>query len=374
MHSRLSFASLGVGLLLFGGAAAASIRAPNTYRPQRRADSDTPFVSPSTPLPKVEYIDDHNLTELAKPFLPKPINGMIRLPAFRPKDLQLANVAQLPKDVDQNGVSARDPDTFGPFPDPILRIVEPGDRALAPYTSMGKVFTRDGDGNVFSTCTGTMVGSRIFLTANHCIQDRPDDWSLDFAPGFDGTNPNLSPPLGKAVHADKCYGLQSGMSAMSAILDGRDYVVCVLSETLGLDVGYLGTNTPDSSNAAGQDMYLNHTWFSAGYPRDMERGEVLIRAERIAIQRVVRSGDNLRNKEFWTPPYPEHGWSGGPLYGIDPTTDDAQIIGIVSAFRHIKAQGELFTTALHSGGPKLTKLIAWARCEWPGWSGECEQS
>ena len=51
MHSRLSFASLGVGLLLVGEAAAANIRLPNPYRPQRRADTDTTLVSPPPPLP-----------------------------------------------------------------------------------------------------------------------------------------------------------------------------------------------------------------------------------------------------------------------------------------------------------------------------------
>jgi len=375
MHSRLSFASLGAGLLLLGEAAAASIRVPNAHRLQRRAGSgpDTEIVSTPALVPKVEYIAISNLTEIV---LPKPVDGMIRLPAFRPKDLQFASDSQ---PTDENMAARGLPDRSGLFPLPVLKEVQSSDRTLAPYTSIGKVFTRDGHGEVVSTCTGTMVGSRLFLTASHCVEDRPDDWSLDFAPAYNANNPNLPPPFGKALRAEKCYGIDSFSDVGSGdVLEGYDYVVCLLSEPIGLTVGYLGSNTPDSKNPEGLNVYLGRTWFSAGYPKDILGGQVLIRAENITIRHVelvALAGTSIDNgKTFVTPPYPDHGWSGGPLYGVNPTSQDAEIIGIVSAFRHVRSTNDWFTSATHSGGPRLTKLIAWARCQWPGWTGECEGS
>ena len=288
----------------------------------------------------------------------------------------LARVAERHDNLDsKDGVFARNSNFFH-LPDANIAAVEPSDRLGTPYISMGKVFRRSGKGSVVGTCTGTLVGSSLLLTASHCVEGMPADSSLDFVPGYDGTAQNLPLSLGKRVGVDKCYGLYSNTNFEPSPLVGRDYVVCVLLEPIGLSVGYLGTITWVLNDPEGRKrIYLSHTWFSAGYPKDRENGEVLIKADNIAIRNVQASEVFPGQNTLMTYAYADHGWSGGPLYGLDPANGDAELIGTLSAVHEVSTAGIVrLTSAVHSGGPRLTKLVAWARCEWPGWPGECDQS
>jgi hypothetical protein len=326
--------------------------------------------------PEVEHITERNLTALAQPLLPPPVNGTLRLASFRPAKLGFARVAERHDKLDSNdSVFARNSDFFN-LPAANIAAVEPSDRLGTPYISIGKVFRRNRNGSVAGTCTGTLVGSSLLLTASHCVEGMAADSSLDFVPGYDGTAHNLPPPLGKRVGVDKCYGLYSDADVDSAPLAGRDYVVCVLLEPIGLSVGYLGTitwvlNDPKSR----EKTYLSHTWSSAGYPKDRENGQVLIRADNIAIGHV-QAGEAFPGQNVLTTyAYADYGWSGGPLYGLDSATGDAELIGTLSAVHEVTTKGlVMLTSAVHSGGPRLIKLVAWARCEWPGWPGECDRS
>ncbi|KAK1752234.1 hypothetical protein QBC47DRAFT_390060 [Echria macrotheca] len=111
-------------------------------------------------------------------------------------------------------------------------------------------------------------------------------------------------------------------------------------------------------------MYLSRTWFSAGYPESVANGEVLVRADDITIESAAVS--NTEGNETLTLPFAAHGWSGGPLYGVNSASGDAELIGVVSSFRTVSAQGTVVNSAVNSGGPMLAQLIAWARCRWPG--------
>ncbi|KAK0634110.1 hypothetical protein B0T14DRAFT_492136 [Immersiella caudata] len=379
-----SFTSVGAGLLLFQEAAA--LRIPLLHL--RRQDS-TP-----APGPEVELLTDRNLTVLSAPFLPPPTNGFIRLAAFHPTNPFSPQNITITRRGDTPRIRPIRPDTpitasrFPPdtLPNPIIAPVPRPERLSSPYFSIGKVTTRTAAGSLIATCTGTLVGSRIFLTALHCVQNKPTSgWSLTFTPAFDATNPNIpSPgagPAGNAFSSSKCYGLKDGGISTSevATLQGTDYVICVLDEAIGLQLGYLGTNTPDPQNVVtnATDYYLGRSWFSVGYPGNVGGGREPIRAGEVWIGRVERSSEDVGNKVLATHPFSDGGWSGGPLYGLSEVQnghggDDAELIGVLSGMRVVDTEdGMVYMASLYGGGPRLTKLVAWGRCEWPGWGGEC---
>ncbi|KAK4445336.1 hypothetical protein QBC34DRAFT_472577 [Podospora aff. communis PSN243] len=383
---KFSF-TFGAGLLLHS-AAAFTIRLPHL----RRQDP-----SP-VPGPEVELLTDRKLTDLAAPFLPPPINGFIHLAAFRPKAFPSAHPRE---NLNITNISPRGPGTpisttrilpnpppivpldvpvgatsrFPQNPPAILAPVPAAERLSPPYLSIGKVTTRNAAGSTIGTCTGTLVGSHIFLTALHCVQNKPPSWSLTFTPAFDSTSPpeSLPSPAGVPVPSSKCYGLKNGgISAEAGTLSGTDYVICVLDSPVGLHLGYLGTNTPDPANPVTNTTYLSKSWFSVGYPSNRQSGQVPIRADNVWIGRVEKNPADAGNRVLATHPFADKGWSGGPLYGLSGGSGDAEVIGVLSGMRVVTtAAGTRYTASLYGGGPRLTRLVAWGRCEWPGWEGEC---
>jgi len=78
--------------------------------------------------------------------------------------------------------------------------VNSSDLLSYPYNLMGKVIMRNGPQQYM--CTGTLIGTRIFITANHCVANRTEGWTLEYIPAFDGTKAGQIPddqPWGKPI-------------------------------------------------------------------------------------------------------------------------------------------------------------------------------
>jgi len=353
MQPSLAFAFLATGLLSSDVAAAAVV--PEYFRPQARADE---AVCPPPPTPKVTWFDGKELAKLALPLMPAAqLNGEIRLPSFQPKEIDFIGT---PKTID-----FKDPhfDVFSKIaPDSqrifLRRQVEPSNRMLRPFTMIGKVFMRDGPS--VNQCTGTMVGARLFLTANHCVQNKTSGWSLEFVPGFVGAaGPQPRAPFGIPILSEECWGIRrSDDPIKSANLDGSDYVVCVLKESVGTRLGFTGPVIPKLGDE--ERTYMGQSWFSAGYPASFQDGKALVLEDTVKILKYYDTPNE--GKTLVSDPYPDHGWSGGPLYGL--RGNDAYLIGVVSAVLHVSVHETIFQNALHSGGARLSHLVQVARCKW----------
>jgi V8-like Glu-specific endopeptidase len=222
-------------------------------------------------------------------------------------------------------------------------------RMSYPYTTFGKIFLRDGSKR--GSCSGTVVGPNLVLTANHCVEWKTTgNWSLEFVPGFnaeDGRNPR--PFEGEC--AKQCLGVDAGPT------DGRDYAICEMDGPIGLTTGWLGWGASEKN-----EFYLKGQWNSVGYPFNFRGGQVPATEEGIRMTRVENSG-GLGGKIMASSPYVEQGWSGGPVFGWDG--DRPFVAGVVtanvgsSAFDHIFAD---FT--FHAGGVRLAEMVQFGLTQW----------
>jgi V8-like Glu-specific endopeptidase len=206
-----------------------------------------------------------------------------------------------------------------------------------PYSTVGKVQTATG------SCTGTMVGRNLMLTANHCIKSGLQ-W-MKFTPSYyDG-----SEPYGSAYALSYLRWFAKGdesSSSSTSLERAFDYALVVLDRNIGDDVGYMGSTTYNSQ-WNGEDY-----WDHIGYPGDVASGQRPIFVNNDAIQEIAthsygdQSGYYMRT--FLDT---GGGQSGGPLYG--DFNGDFKIVGVVS--------GGGSDNNVFGGGPALGKLIEWGR-------------
>ena len=300
------------------------------------------------PTPKAYRIDAATLSKIVKPFMPPFKNGLGSLTSFRPKYINFTRKSDtfLFQDPHIKAFQAIAPNSTQLF---LRRELVNSTRMSYPYSTMGKVFLRDGAKR--GSCSGTAVGPNLMLTANHCVSwNSTGDWSLEFVPGFNAEDARLPRPWGSAF-AKQCLGIDP------ALIDGRDYAICELDSSIGLTVGYLGWRASTKN-----DFYLGGTWSSVGYPFNFRNGAVPATEENIKIRKIQNSGGES-GKLMATSPYVEQGWSGGPLFGWEG--DEPFVAGVVSAnvgtsaFDHIFAE---FT--FHAGGVRLAEMVQYGLSQW----------
>jgi len=124
---------------------------------------------------------------------------------------------------------------------------------LYPERTQGVLVFGMGNNKVGS-CSASLVGSNLIMTAAHCVADRGrwyEDWG--FVPGFNGSA-NWKP-----------YGIGSAQYVFifSGWFDDRNFAADVafiaLNEQLGNRIGWLGT---------GFDQPRGQQWLQVGYPQD----------------------------------------------------------------------------------------------------------
>ncbi|KAK3370608.1 trypsin-like cysteine/serine peptidase domain-containing protein [Podospora didyma] len=320
-----------------------------------------PICTLPPPTPKLMRITHDELIKRISPFMPGfDPKGISNNTGFRPPKLNFTRIPEtrLTRDIHLKQFLTIAPRSTQLF---IHSQVLDVTRKAFPYSTMGKVFLRDGTGRV-GHCTGTSVGHNLLLTANHCVPwDSPPDrkWTMEFVPGYDGLAEPASDakPFGSAF-AVYCVGVDD------EVIDGRDYALCKLNSNIGeTDIGWLRWK------ASGDDaFYYNGDWSSVGYPYTFRDGNVpTTDSAPVKIEKV--NNDGTDGKVLMSAPYVEQGWSGGPLFGYVGDPDEEEygpwIVGVVSASVSMSFYEHIFADyTFHAAGVRMGQLIEWGWKEW----------
>jgi V8-like Glu-specific endopeptidase len=221
-----------------------------------------------------------------------------------------------------------------------------------PWDTVGRVDTSRG------WCTGCTIGSRLLLTANHCIQWNSDNTAgwVRFRPAYYGG----SAPFGEAWATRVIYWIKT--TPADGLTDQEtafDYVVCVLDTHIGDIVGYPGYRTYDSSWNGGN--YWQHT----GYPVDLSGGE-RPSFQGNAVISSVETQSTAGQEGYVLGNFNDtiNGHSGGPVWGWWTNEPWPRVIGVFSTLPFTPSMDTSGDNE-HAGGPALASLISWARSNYP---------
>jgi V8-like Glu-specific endopeptidase len=191
------------------------------------------------------------------------------------------------------------------------------------------------------------------LTASHCVPwaQGSGKWSMQFIPAYNGEDNTNSRPFGTAW-ATQCRGVRN-----TDDVTGLDYVICQLDTSMGDTVGYMGWRA-----SSGDSLYYNGRWTSVGYPDDFHGGQVAAEEDGIKLEDVDDQGSDGKELESYV--YASAGWSGGPLFDVEP--DWPRVVGVMSGSETEFSFWDFFT-ATHSvsaGGLHMGQLITYGRTFW----------
>jgi len=216
-----------------------------------------------------------------------------------------------------------------------------------PWCTTGRIETPGG------SCTGTMIGENLVLTASHCIDWRDDGagW-VKFTPAFYDGNA----PFGQAW-GERLYYWNRAQGGLSNTETAFDYVVVKLDKDLGNRTGYPGYRTYDSS--WNDEDYWQHI----GYPGDMTGSQRPIFIGDGEIERThTRRTSGRRGTVMGHYIDTDDGQSGGPYWGWWGDEPWPRIVGVHSASPN--SPGPTRTGDNEAGGgPALSALIGYARDE-----------
>ncbi|KAK0648159.1 hypothetical protein B0T16DRAFT_388448 [Cercophora newfieldiana] len=301
------------------------------------------------PIPERTTIGSDALTEAVREVMPDFITGFGGVPSFTPNNTSPAwDLAEPETQLFED-----------PHIEQFLRIAPQSARLFTrhqlpqttrmkhPFSTLGKALMRDGE--LQTACSGVLVGTNLLLTAVECIQNKTNEWALEFVPGFHAEDREQPRPWGSAF-ADRCVSTDSPASA---------YAICRLSRPIGTMAGYLGWRASPNNG-----FYLGGDWLSVGYPANFKAGNVPTLEIDVRILAVESVGGSINAKRLSSQPYSENGWSGGPLFGQDG--DDFFVVGVVAAVGAEEGPyGHIFaTSSVHVGGVEMGELIEYGRMEW----------
>lgn len=220
-----------------------------------------------------------------------------------------------------------------------------------PWRTTGRVWTAAG------SAAGCTIGSRLVLTASHCI-----DWDdgeggigwVKFSPGYDGGNG----PWGE-YFATRVISWNRAVGGLSDLETAFDYVVLVMDEPVGDAVGWPGYRAYDAAWNGGT------FWQHIGYPGDLAGGQrpsfqgdcVIATADGQSLD--GQSGLVLGHFNDTAP-----GQSGGPVWGWWADEEWPRVVGVCSAEASRPAPDTSGDNEF-GGGPALSALIAFARTHHP---------
>jgi V8-like Glu-specific endopeptidase len=233
-----------------------------------------------------------------------------------------------------------------------------------PWRVCGRVTTNTGQG------AGALVGPRHLLTASHVVGWTASDagWLL-FQPDY------YEGDVFASSYAERTlYYEENSPQSMGEYAVAEDYVVCILKERLGEDLGgWFGTVEYD------EDWDGENAWSHVGYPDDIGGGvrpawELWFGILNMWHPGYFESGHGL---DILTHASMNKGDSGGPVFGWwsdgGPSGSEPAgpyIVGVVSG------QGELSAVVTNysssdrtgnwvAGGAELPELVNQAREEYP---------
>ena len=226
-------------------------------------------------------------------------------------------------------------------------------RQSYPWCTIGKIATYDDAGKFIHSCTGTVVGRNLMMTASHCVpwSQGSGHWSMEFIPSYNGDDPTNPEPFG-IFYATQCRGVRN-----TDDVTGLDYVICQLTASIGDTVGYMGWESSSSN-----DFYLDRTWTSVGYPDDSFGGQEMMVEDGIRLDDVDDEGSDGKELESYV--YSSAGWSGGPLFEM--TAGGPLLGGVMSGFEEEFSFWDFFVAdhTVSAGGLHMAHLIAYGRENW----------
>lgn len=198
------------------------------------------------------------------------------------------------------------------------------DTKQMPWSAIGLVqamWNRSGGLVLVSTGTGTLVSSRIVLTAGHVVYDQTDGWAdeIVFIPGKNGSEE----PFGRSLSVRSI--------TQRAWVDNHDsshdIALIVLNDPLGDTAGTLPVGVqPDQ-------FFTNRNLNTAGYPGQTLPGNVQYHAYGTS----TGLEDGLIRHTLDSEP----GQSGSPVWEYNSSTQSRQIVGVLTGSREITSNGQV---------------------------------
>jgi V8-like Glu-specific endopeptidase len=220
-----------------------------------------------------------------------------------------------------------------------------------PWSCVGLLTNSDG-----ATGSGSLVGSRLVLTASHCVPwesiQSGRGWSMTFAPNQRSLDPSNPLPFGQSNVSDILLYREVTGPQIDSFETGEDYAVLRLYEPLGERVGWFGNTTYS------EDWNDLDVWAAVGYPAGVgpfaETAQSIVDGD---APGVFGQGSGL---DLETHAQTFEGMSGGPFWAwfdIGGGNLEPRITGVISA-----GGGESNWLA---GGSEMVHLVDNARSRWP---------
>ncbi|PVE07569.1 trypsin-like serine peptidase [Streptomyces scopuliridis] len=232
------------------------------------------------------------------------------------------------------------------------------DSLAYPFCTVGQVAAPVAPGSSqMKVGTGTLIGPRHVLTASHVMNwhwPGPNLSPVSFTPSF---NRGLAPfGIGNAIHTYWFRQVDNPDDELSVSLD---YIVFVLDQRLGDQLGYMGTM--GYSNDWDDKPY----WMNVSYPHDLGNDEVPFFQDQVSFEDadnpgiVGQEGDGLyMDTESGSL---DHGASGSAFYAFWPNENFSRVVSVASAEGTLNFDDDNWA----AGGPPMHRLVNQARTDFP---------
>lgn len=198
-----------------------------------------------------------------------------------------------------------------------------------PMSAVGLVQQVAAGGRIVETCTGTLVGKRLVLTAAHCVALRGDKLNpeirTEFTPGI------VAGKMPKGLTLTLAIDVWAGPWRSEADSRAGDWAILLLNAAPTSaevpDFGFLGVvSEPLTENYAVMDM---------GYSADLEHGGTLSGHFDCHVHTVFSDGTFHHDCHVYA------GASGGPVLADvgRPGNPDVKIVGVHNAHKSLGTPG-----------------------------------